>query len=69
MDKNNVKNVLLSALHVKTQPTTAQAVIKLASIPNFNQKKTIKKHVNKYAQMNFMLTIIPIIYVNPVIKQ
>jgi hypothetical protein len=69
MDKNNVKNVLLSALHAKTQPTTAQAVIKLASIPNFNQKKTIKKHVNKYAQMSFMLTIVPIIYVNPVTRQ
>jgi hypothetical protein len=69
MDKNNVKNVHLSALHAKVQPTIAQAVIKRASIPNFNQKKTLKKHANKYAQMSIMLTIIRIISVNHVIKQ
>jgi hypothetical protein len=68
MDKNNVKNVLLSALHAKAQPPIAQAVMKLVSIPNFNQKKTIKKHVNKYVLMNIMQTIVLIIYVNHVIK-
>jgi hypothetical protein len=69
MDKNNVKNVHLSALHVKVQPPIAQAVMKRVSIPNFNQKKTLKKHANKYVQMNIMLTIIRIISVNHVIKQ
>jgi hypothetical protein len=68
MDKNNVKNVLLSVLHAKVQPLIAQAVMNRVSIPNFNQKKTLKKHVNKYVQMNIMLIIILIISVNHVIK-